>query len=214
MKTYIEVSIVSRYEDNNELIDALRAFGNEADGWQYLEEQSKKYASATGEPSCSILRLGDAYVPAVAVTNKSGKTFYIANIVPRESGRMSMEEYNQVASDFAHDLRQYAKSHGFKLTVSSTSEAISLREIISGKKCRELFERYLHLHPTSYHSLDIERLDTFICCLSRHARKRIDLELLKGWLREEKRWSEKDAAWCVDRIDTGLSILRVNRKYY
>lgn len=214
MKTYIEVSIASRYEDQNELIDALREFGNESDGWQYLEEQSKKYASATGEPSCSIMRRGDAHVPAVAVTNKSGKTFYIANIVPRETGRMSMEEYNQVASDFAHDLRQYAKRHGLKLTVSSSSETISLREIISGKKCRELFERYLNLHPKSYHPLDIERLDMFICCLSRHARKRIDLELLKGWLHEEKGWSEKDAAWCVDRIDVGLSILRVNRKYY
>lgn len=213
MKTYIEVSIVSRYEDQNELINALRAFCNDAEGWQYLEEQSKKYASATGEPSCAILRLGDTSVPAVAVTNKAGKTFYIANIVPKESGRMTMEEYNQVASDFSRDLRKYAKNHGFKLTVRSTSEIISLREIISGKKCRELFERYLNLYPTSYHFLDIERLDTFICYLSRHSRKRIDLELLKGWLREEKGWSEKDAAWCVDRIDVGLSILKVNRKH-
>lgn len=214
MKTYIEVSIASPYEDQNELISALRAFGNDAEGWQYLEGQSKEYASATGGPSCAILRLGDPRVPAVAITNKSGKTFYIANIVPRESGRMTMEEYNQVASDFSHDLRQYAKSHGFKLTVKSTSETISLRKIISGKKCRGLFERYLNLHPLSYHPLDIERLDAFICCLSKHARKRIDLELLKGWLREEKGWSEEDAACCVDRINVGLSILKVNRKYY
>lgn len=213
MKTYIEVSIVSCYEGQNDFTNALRAFGSDADGWAYLEEQSREYASATGERSCAILRLGNAHVPAVAITNKSGNTFCIANIVPKERGQMTMEEYNQVASDFAHDLRKYAKSQGLSLTVKSTSEVVALRGIISGKKCRELFERYLNLHPTSYHPLDIGRLDAFICCLSRHARKRVDLELLKGWLRQEKGWSEKDAAWCVDRIDVGLSILKVDRKY-
>jgi len=214
METYIEVSILSRYENQNDFINALREFGSDADGWQYLEDQSKTYTSATGEPSCAILRVADAHVPAVAITNKTGNTFFIANIVPKESGRMTIEEYNQVARDFTHDLREYAKSAGLRLTVKSTRPKIDLRRIISGKKCRELFERYLNLYPTSYHPLDIERMDVFICCLSRYAKKHVDLGLLKGWLRQEKGWSEKDAAWCVERIDVGLSILKVNRTHY
>lgn len=214
MKTYIEVSIVSRYEDHDDFISALREFATSVDGWEYLGEQSKEYATHTGEPSCVILRVGNTRSPAVAIANRSGNSFYVANIVPKEGGRMSMQEYNQVAGDFARDLRKYAKSVGLNLAVKATSESIGLQGIISGNKCRELFERYLNLHPTSYHPRDIERLDAFICCLARHARKSVDLELLKGWLLQEKEWSDKDATWCVDRVDTGLSILKVNRRYY
>lgn len=214
MKTYIEVSIVSQYEDQNDFINALRAFGSVADGWQYLEDQSKTYGSATGEPSCVILRVADGHVPAVAMTIKSGNTFCLANIVPKVSRRMTTEEYNRVARGFAHDLREYAKNAGLRLTVKSKSPKVDLRRIISGRKCREQFERYLNLYPTSYHPLDIERLDAFICCLSRYAKKHVDLELLKGWLRQEKGWSEKDSAWCANRINVGLSVLKANRSYY
>lgn len=213
METYIEVSIVSRYEDHNDFIGALREFATSVDDWEYLGTQSEEYASVTGEPSCAILRLGNAHSPAIAITNKSGNTFYVANIVPKESGRISMHEYNQVAGDFAHDLRKYAKSVGLDLEVKATSESIGLNGIITGTKCRGLFEQYLNLYPASYHPLDIKRLDTFICCLSRHAKNRVDLALLKGWLLQEKGWSDKDASWCVDRIDTGIAILDVNRKY-
>jgi len=214
MNTYIKVSISSHYPDHNDLIRALSELGKAEKGWEYLEEQSKEYASLTGEPSCAILRVGDPHFPAVAITNKNGNTFYVANIVPKESGQMTMGEYNQVARDFAHDLRKYAGKNNLELTVKTTKETVGLKEIITGKKCRELFERYINLYPTSYHDLDIERLDTFICCLSRYARKHVDLELLKGWLRQEKEWAEKDAEWCVNRIDIGLSVLAVNKKFY
>lgn len=214
MKTYVEVLIISSYGDLAEFIDALRRFAISVEGWQYLEAQSKDYATATGEPSCAILQMKSSHCPAVAITRKCGSTFYVANIVPRESNRISMQEYNQVASEFAKELRKYAKSAGLQMAVKATSELIGLKEIISGKKCREMFEQYLNLHPTSYHPLDIERLDAFIRCLSRHARKSKDLGLLRGWLIEEKGWSPKDANWCVDRIDVGLSILRDNRKYF
>ena len=166
---------------------------------------------------CSAFRityLGDSNFPAVAITRRSGDIFYIANIVPRESGRMSMRDYNRVAFEFSRALKRYARIAGLGLAVKATSGLVGLKEIISSDKCRAMFERYLSLHPTSYHPLDIERLDAFICCLSRYARKTTDLELLKGWLIEEKSWSSKDANWCMERIGTGLSILLVNRSHY
>lgn len=186
MRTYVDVLVVSRYGDNADFIDALRQFANSVEGWQYLELQSQVYASAMGEPSCAIQKLNNSHGPAMAITKKSANTFYIANIVLRESGRISMQEYNQVASEFSGSLRTYAKSVGLRLVVKATSGLIGLKEIISGNKCRAMFERYLNLHPITYHSLDVKRLDAFICCLSRHARKPTDLELLKGWLIEEK----------------------------
>ena len=47
MKTYIEVSIVSRYEDQGDFINALRGFGSGVDSWEYMEEQSSE-RNATG----------------------------------------------------------------------------------------------------------------------------------------------------------------------
>ena len=214
MKTYVEVLIISSYGDVAEFIDALRQFDVRVEGWQYMEAKSKDYATATGEPSCTILQMKSSHCPAVAITRKCGSTFYVANIVPQENSQMSMQEYNQVASEFAKELRKYAKSAGLQMAVKATSGLIGLKEIISGKKCREMFEQYMNLNPTSYHPLDIERLDAFIYCLSRNTMKSKDLGLLRGWLIEENGWSPKDANLCVERIDVGLSILRVNRKYF
>lgn len=211
--TYIEVTMLSHYEDHDDFISALKAFATNVDKWNYLDSQSNEYASVIGEPSCAILRIGNVHNPAVAITNKSGNTFFIANIVPKEIGQISMHEYNQIARDFARDLRRHAKNAGLRLVVKTTSESIRLSGIITGEKCRGLFEKYLNLHPLSYHPLDIKRLDTFICCLSRHTKNRVDLALLKRWLIQEKGWSDKDASWCIDRINTGIDILDANRKY-
>ena len=213
MKTYIDVLIVSKYEDHKDFIGAIKTFGNHATGWSYLEAQSRDFASMTGEPSCVLLREGNRFNSAIAVTNKRSNTFYIANIVPKEIGHMSRMEYNQIASEFARDLKKYIKKFHAKAVVRVTKEEIGLREIITGEKSRRLFERYLNLHPTSYHPLDIKRLDAFTCSVSRYSKKRIDLDLLKCWLNEEKGWSQKDASWCVERIETGLAVLKVNKKF-
>ena len=45
--------------------------------------------------------------------------------------------------------------------------------------------------------------------MAEFSRIRIDLDLLKVWLIEEKSWSSNDAEWCVRRIETGLAVLEV-----
>jgi hypothetical protein len=126
---------------------------------------------------------------------------------------MSMEEYNDVAKQFTVDVKKYANIHRLKLKVKTTHEYIGLPEIIRGNKTREIFERYLKLSPTSYHPLDIERLDTFICAAFRFSRGKIDLDLLRVWLINEKNWSKENASWCVSRIETGLEVLHANKKF-
>lgn len=212
MKTYIDVLIVWKHNDPNSFIAVLEKFGAQMPSWEFLEKQSKEYSSATGEPSCALLKSDNEFKPAVAITIKSGNTFFIANIVPKKTGRLSMTQYNGIARQFIKDIKQYAKEHKLKLKVKTTNENIGLSDIIRGKKTRELFERYLNLFPLSFHPLDIERLDVFICSASRYLKGRIDLDLLKGWLIEEKKWSEKDASWCVERIRIGFSVLKANRR--
>ena len=112
---------------------------------------------------------------------------------------------------FARDFRNYIKQYKVNASIEVTSDKVSLSTIITGSKARELFQRYLNLHPLSYHPNDIERLDIFICHLSRHAKKTFDTEALECWLMTEKGWKQKDAEWCANRINIGLSILEVNR---
>jgi len=168
MKTYIDVLIVWKNHNSSSFIRVLEKFGAQMPGWEFLEQQSKEYSTATGEPSCALLKADNKFKPAVAITIKSGNTFFIANIVPKETGRLSMTQYNGVARQFVKDIKQYAKEHKLKLKVKTTNENIGLSDIIRGKKTRELFERYLKLFPLSYHPLDIERLDVFICASFRY----------------------------------------------
>lgn len=214
MKTYIDVLITSRYENPADFILAIKTFTAHTDRWEFLDEQSEKYSLMTGEPSCALLNVGNKYSPAVAITVKRNNVFFIANIVPKESGYMSMKEYNDIAKQLVTDVRKYANRHKLRFKIKTTHEDIGLPQIIRGTKTRELFERYLRISPTSYHPCDIKRLDAFICAVARYSKGKIDLDLLKDWLRSEKNWSEKDASWCTSRIKTGLDVLKVNRGFY
>ncbi|MCK9621281.1 MAG: hypothetical protein M0R47_12185 [Methylobacter sp.] len=212
IKTFIEVKIKSSYNDQD-LIANIRRFAQEEEGWQYLAEQSLTYASAVGEASCAVLKENDPYHPAIAITitKKDNKTFYIANIVPRDTPQIQLADYNVLSREFANGLRKYAKKNGLEITVTTTSDEVRLQDIISGKTSRILFEQYLNLFPTSYHPCDVNRLDRFICSISKYSRKQINLDLLKAWLIDEKSWSEKDADWCVQRIEIGLAVLKTYR---
>jgi hypothetical protein len=89
---------------------------------------------------------------------------------------------------------------------------IGLQEIISSPKARGFFEKYLNL-ALSYHPNDIERLDFFICAASRFCRKSIDIEYLERYLIEDLDWPKEDAKWCCNRIQIGLDILKVHKKF-
>lgn len=212
MKTYIEVFLKYPYSNQEDFIDLLRQFSQHSDGWDFLETKSEEYSSSTRRPSCLILKSESQIYRTIAITNKHQNTFYIANIIPKGSSPISIAEYNNIATEFVNDFRRYIRQISIKIEVKTTNEKVELKNIITGDKSRQLFEKYLALFPRSYHPLDIERLDSFICYLSRHAKTTIDLSLLMRWLIEEKEWFEKDALWCVDRIRTGLKILEVNRK--
>lgn len=92
-----------------------------------------------------------------------------------------------------------------------------LHEIISGARTRKLFEQFLFSGlvwgtPTTTHPSDVEKLDVFICALHRY-RSRVHLPELKRWLMEKKLWPQKDADWTCARIQTGVEILRVYRRF-
>ncbi len=214
MKRFIDVYIDIQDLTDSDFIESLVAFTEQAPEWAYLEKESKNYAAVAGEFSCSILKVGNQNQPAVAITKKKDRTYFIVNIVPKKSPEIGISEYNDFARSFAKDLRKYTKDHGLNIKIKTTKEGVDLKDIITGSRCRSAFEKYMALHPRSYHYLDIERLDIFTCCLSRYSRKSFDSEMLRGWLMEAKGWPEKDAEWCAKRIEIGLDVLSANKKLY
>ena len=94
-----------------------------------------------------------------------------------------------------------------------TKPELDLKDIVPGRKARELFEDYLGRSPLSGQPADIRRLDLFICCLGRYAKRPVATHHIKHYLLRKKRWSEEAAEWCRQRIETGLDILRANREF-
>lgn len=215
MKRHQEVFINTGVIADEEVINHIIAFAKGTDGWLYPQKESNRYAAAAGEPACAIAF--ESYVPpvlpGVAVVKKSKGLFYVPNIIPKRSSRLSMAQYNEVAVAFGKDLRSYFKRYKIPITVSLPSTEVRFEDIITSKKARSLFQIYLQNYPLSYHYLDIERLDKFTCALVRYSRRSIDFDAFGQYLVESLGWAQKDADWCRKRVEIGWEVLLVNRNF-
>lgn len=99
------------------------------------------------------------------------------------------------------------------------SEQKRLKQIIKGKKTRQFFENYVNLlclwaSSPRYikHPKDIQRLDRFICAVSRFGSK-INISELERYLIHDLAWSTENAHWVRQRIETGLEILNISKNF-
>ncbi|WP_016949277.1 hypothetical protein [Anabaena sp. PCC 7108] len=208
----------------NLLINVIKDFTQQVKDWTYLQKESEEHIKETSKPSC-ILSLDNGYhQPKFLITKrnivtkktrKNDQLYYsIVNIFNSQHGYISMLEYNALLRRFYQDFNKFINSGVQNISIEISKEDIGLNEIISSPKTRERFERYLSSHPQSYHRNDIERLDLFICAASGFCkRKKINTELIQQYLVEDLNWSKENAMWCRNRIDVGLEILEVNKKF-
>ncbi len=124
-----------------------------------------------------------------------------------------MPAYNAFAVRFFKDFRSFVRTNKIPISITVSKEYIGLDTIIPSPKVRKFFEKYLNVFPTSYHPSDIKRLDIFICAASRYCRRGINLYRLRSYLVEDLNWTAKDAEWCFNRIEIGLDILSVKKKF-
>jgi len=214
MKTHQEVYLKSKVLIGEKVVELLQEFTLEMSGWSFMNRQSQQYERNIGFPSC-LIQLDDGYTnPVFAITYHQNGTYYIANITPTKAREISMQEWNVFSMKFVKDLRSFICNNKISLLVTISKDNIGLEAIIPSPKVRCFFERFLKVSPTSHHPSDIERLDMFICAASRYCRREIDLDLLKQYLIEDLNWTPRDASWCRNRIQIGLDILKMNRKFY
>ncbi len=214
MKCYREITISSSTYDANNLARYVEQFAEQSPYWGYSPKESFLYEKNIGHPSCSIVTNVDSLkLAAMHFTKKGDHSLYMTNIIPLSIGELNVEEYNAIVEYFAKSIRKHAKNSALALKISLSKSEIKLYDIVTGKISNRLLKAYLAMNPRSYHPLDIERLDKFICSLSRYSRTHIDLDAFQALLMEELGWSSIDAKWCRTRVEIGLEVLAVNKRF-
>ena len=206
---------------NDEEIDELfKAFCQTEELFELDHEGSEEYArDAEGRYYINANRVSELGSARIAIANQNKQLLYTANIVfhtelsdREEDERKVTQERNRIAQHFYNATKSYFKKIGTGISVRITTDEIGLAHVISGATTREYFQDFLSHYPSSRHPSDIKRLDRFTCALSRF-RCEVDLDLLKRFLMEDCQWAEDTARYCIERIDTGLEILEVNRNF-
>lgn len=222
MKAHVEILIRLGLNEGETLHDALRQFALDSKGWAFQKSESETYQDHIAAEGGYVVgesrkHTKHALVALAAAKARLPNSFYVANIVPLDGFHLTIAEYNAVGLAFARDFRKWLKKSSFGGSVHCTNENRTLADIIPGDKCREHFERYLQCsvwnpNTSSSHPSDIEKLDIFICALFRYGAE-VRSDEIERYLIVDRKWKPADAAWVRARIDAGLDVLRINRRF-
>ncbi len=215
MKAYVEIKLRLTLDDGATLQSVLSQFANSTKGWTHSAQWSEDYQIGIGRAAAVVVadRVKGLKPAGVAIASDDEHTkdrFHVTNIVPREMDCLTMNEYNAVGMAFADSFRAFLRAHKLRGQVEVRAGEKKLSDIIPAAKCRQFFEKYL-LQPTP-HPLDVQRLDVFICALLRYGAT-VDTDEIERYLIGDLGWKRERAAWVKQRIDTGLDVLKVDRKF-
>ena len=217
MLAHVEIRIRLKLKKPENLHTVLRQFALQSKGWKWAPKQSRDYQKMHGEPAGFVIcdSVHGLKRGAVAIANvqpKHPQSFRVTNIVPQDCSSLTMAQYNKIGTRFADDFRRFLQSGSMKGEVQICGPEIGLTEIITGPKCRRFFENWLQTHTPTGHPSDVDALDRFTYALYRYGGK-INLDRLARHLIEDRKWKAESAKWGIERIHTGLDVLRTNRKF-
>ena len=217
MKAHVEIRICLKRRPSAGLHEVLRVFVERSEGWEFPKVESEEYQRHHGSEAGFVvcLRKGNLEPAAVAIANLDPKhptCFRIPNIVPRECSSLTLDQYNAIGLAFAKDFRNWLKRGSSRGTVEVVGPNRTLADIIPGEKSRRFFEAWLRTPTPTSHPSDIYQLDRFICHLFRHRGATRTWEI-GYYLIQDRGWKPETARWVVSRIETGLELLRVDRKF-
>jgi hypothetical protein len=218
LKTHVEIKIRLRRIPEGGLHKILRDFADNTEGWHFPNENSEEYQRHHGSDAGFVACLEKAGLErsAIAVANldrKHPNTFEVPNIVPRECSSLTLDQYNAIGLAFANEFRRWLKQSHLRGSLQILGPTKTLADIIPGEKSRKFFEAWLHTPAPTSHPSDLNVLDRFICHLFRH-RGTTRIWEIESYLVEDKGWRPEIARWAARRIETGLDLLRVDRKFH
>ncbi|NOR44544.1 MAG: hypothetical protein GQ534_03075 [Candidatus Delongbacteria bacterium] len=197
------------------IIDIIKEFCTQDSDWIYDTERSYIYSKhlemTMNSKACVLINSSITMSPGFDFCESKDGEVYLANIVLKKGG-FDIPEYNDHAKLFYEIFKKWNKKNRNGINISISKTDLELEDIITAKIPRGLFQFYLNQNPLSNHPTDIYFLDRFICSVYSLPRTKINLEHLKEYLLSKRKWAEFNTDWCINRIETGLEILKVYKK--
>ncbi|SMF53160.1 hypothetical protein SAMN06265365_1183 [Tistlia consotensis] len=133
--------------------------------------------------------------------------YYVPNVTPVQTSKLTVSEYNAVLADFAETVaKPIARRFGF--TVSTTSANQNLEDWLTPEAAIALrrFSGAANKSTGASHPMDERRWFDFIIAVHRTG-KRIGSDYLARWLHEVEGWDEQSAHTLVAEFERGIALL-------
>jgi hypothetical protein len=217
MKAHMEIRVRLNLNKGVTLHDVLSRFARRTKGWKYPAKQSRDYERGHGGQAgfavCdSVEGLERAAVALANLDPRHPNRFRVTNIIPRSCSSLTLDQYNAIGLAFARQFASWLRTNRIGGTVETVGPSKALADIIPGEKSRRLFEAWLRTPTPLSHPSDLYVLDCFICHLFRHPGA-VRTHEIESYLVQDRDWKPEIARWVVARIETGLELLRVDRKF-
>ncbi len=189
MKTFQNLYIALNGYDIESLIEQLtKSCGR---NWKRAVDREKN-AKYFGEKAFAFEYIEKSALPNAGLTlfEKEPGVWYVPNIVPIESGQLSVDEYNKLLIDFKEALVDSAVQNT-SIKVELTKDQVFLEDIL-GNEAVDALKRFSsgankstgHAHPC-----DEERWFEFLLIAQKIEKKQVS-EVLEATLKEQG-WSEE-----------------------
>ncbi|MCP4155382.1 MAG: hypothetical protein GY757_47090, partial [bacterium] len=188
MKVFRDITINANKEKFSPLLDCLeKKFTN---GWKRelaTEEGAREFIETEFYYfACSAK--DDREAAIVALVRKDSDTLRVSNIIPQDSSRLTLDQYNQVLVDFYETIIEpCAKELNIETTITKPRESIN--DWLSGDSLRKLesFLSAANISIGSSHPYDRRRWIEFLWTLHNEHRK-LDDSRFEKWLIEDEKW--------------------------
>ena len=207
MKVFRDLYLHLPYEKTDIFFNELTEILNE--NWSREIASEEKLAKETGDKfyyfSCVKT---DVLEPAlVAFARKNQQIVYIANIVPREFGSLTKDQYNTIIIKF---YEKFLSQICDKLSIQAeiTSDNQSMQDWVSEETYKKIksFSGAANKSTGSSHPCDQERWFAFIVSVFRKNEK-LDPSQLERWLVEDEGWHYDIASDLAIEYEQGLALL-------
>ena len=172
--------------------------------WRYDAERSNDSTIMSGDPSFVYIYSGKKFPKCALFFSTYQNILMVSNIVPMEISQLSMDQYNDILTDFV--TRALPEE-----TCNLSSETLDLSTIMSPDTIKKLdfFCRAANQSTGSGHPCDRERWNQFILsAFVTGDEQNIYEDTLKRILIEMYNWSEEIADELIHEYLFGVKLLR------
>jgi len=191
---------------------ALRAALCEVDlsRWAYDHEAEERMRAIAGLDT-EIIPFsydGPDFPSAGLVLMDYDGTYRVTNIVPKESGALSMTQYNGLLTDFISSIIEPARI-STEFVIDLTSARRPLSDWLPDKAVDSLrrFSMLANKSTGSSHPSDKSRWETFLIAVHKSGRD-LPVDILIQWLVDVDSWQDEEADNLAIQYENALSLLR------